>query len=48
VLAAFLGLGFFVVALIRKRLAFVWPLAAVVLTIVAFYAGTALATAALA
>lgn len=48
VLAAALGIGFFVVALIRKRLAFVWPLGAVVLTVIVFYAGTALATAALA
>lgn len=40
VLAWFLGLGFFVVSVIRKRLAFIWPLAGVIVTIVLFYIGT--------
>lgn len=48
VIATFLGIGFFVVALIRRRVAFVWPLVAVIVTVIAFYAGTWLATQALA
>lgn len=40
VLALFLGFGMFLVSLIRKRVAFMWPLAAIVLTIVLFYLGT--------
>ncbi|HWR86341.1 MAG TPA: hypothetical protein VN200_10135 [Rhodoglobus sp.] len=40
IIVTFLGVGFFVVALIRKRLAFVWPLGAFIIVLVAFYAGT--------
>jgi O-antigen ligase len=40
ILALFLGFGMFLVSLVRKRLAFYWPLAAIVITIVLFYAGT--------
>lgn len=40
VLAQFLGFGMFLVSIIRKRVAFVWPLAAIVLTIALFYLGT--------
>lgn len=39
VLAAFLGLGMAVVSLIRRRLLFVWPLAAIALTVAAYYGG---------
>ena len=42
VFAAALGLGFFIVRLIQKRLAFTWPLLGIVATIVALYAGTAI------
>lgn len=45
VLAFFLGLGFFVVNLLRKRYAFYWPLLAIAVTVGLFYAGTALAGA---
>lgn len=40
VLALFLGFGMFIVSIIRKRIAFVWPLGAIVLTIALFYLGT--------
>lgn len=40
VLALFLGVGLFIVALIRKRVGFYWPLAGIVLTLAVFYAGT--------
>ena len=48
VLAVFLGIGMFVVALIRKRLSFYWPLGAFVVMLIAFYIAAALAGAALA
>ena len=41
VFAAALGLGFFVVRLIQKRLAFYWPIIGIVVTTAALYAGTA-------
>lgn len=44
VIAFFLGLGFFVVNLIRRRYAFYWPLAAIVVTVGLFYLGTWLAS----
>jgi hypothetical protein len=37
ILALFLGFGMFVVSLIRKRVAFYWPLIGIVVTIAAFY-----------
>jgi hypothetical protein len=40
VLAFFLGLGFFVVNLVRRRYGFYWPLAALVVTLGLFYLGT--------
>jgi len=40
VLALFLGFGLFLVNVIRKRVAFYWPLAGIVLTLVLFYIGT--------
>jgi uncharacterized BrkB/YihY/UPF0761 family membrane protein len=40
VLALFLGFGMFIVNLIRKRVAFYWPLAGVVVSLVLFYVGT--------
>jgi ABC-type multidrug transport system permease subunit len=48
VIATALGIGFFIVALLRRRVAFVWPLIALVVTVAAFYGGTALASSALA
>lgn len=48
VIATALGIGFFVVALIRRRIAFVWPLLGLVVTLVGFYGGTWVATQALA
>jgi len=44
VFAAFIGVGMFIVRLIRKRLAFVWPLAMFILIVIAFYGGTYLAS----
>jgi hypothetical protein len=46
VFAAALGLGFFVVRLIQKRLAFYWPLLGIVVTIAALYIGSAIVGAA--
>lgn len=40
VLSLFLGFGMFVVSLIRRRWAFYWPLAGVIVTLVLFYVGT--------
>lgn len=40
VLGIFFGFGMFVVFVIRKRWAFYWPLAGIVLTLVLFYLGT--------
>lgn len=40
VIAFFLGLGFFVVAMLRKRYGFFWPLGAIVVTLVLYYLGT--------
>jgi hypothetical protein len=40
ILAFFLGLGFFVVAMIHKRFGFFWPLGAIIVTLVVFYIGT--------
>lgn len=37
VLAIFLGFGMFVVSLVRKRVAFYWPLIGVVITIAVYY-----------
>ncbi|MCU1579646.1 MAG: hypothetical protein JWP19_1850 [Rhodoglobus sp.] len=40
VLAFFLGLGFFVVNMVRKRYGFYWPLAAIIVTVGLFYLGS--------
>ncbi len=40
VLAFFLGIGFFVVNLVRKKYGFYWPLAAIVVTVALFYVGS--------
>ncbi len=40
VLITLLGIGMFVVSLIRKRYAFWWPLAAIVVTVAVFYVAT--------
>ena len=40
VLAFFLGLGFFLVNMVRKRYGFYWPLAAIAVTVALFYAGS--------
>ena len=39
VLALFLGFGMFIVSLIRKKLAFYWPLIGAAVTLVLFYVG---------
>jgi hypothetical protein len=44
VFAAFIGAGMFIVRLIRKRLAFVWPLVTFIVIVIAFYGGTYLAS----
>ena len=43
ILAMFVAVGMVVVRLIQKRYTFVWPLGAVILLIIAFYAATFLA-----
>lgn len=40
VLAFFLGIGFFIVNMVRKRYGFYWPLAAIVVTVALFYVGS--------
>ena len=40
IIGFFLGVGMFIVSLIRKRLTFWWPLGAVILIIIAFYAAS--------
>jgi len=40
IVAFFLGLGFFAVAIFRKRYGFFWPLGAIIVTIGVFYLGT--------
>lgn len=40
ILGAFAGVGMFIVALLRRRLAFVWPLGAFVVVLAGFYLGT--------
>ena len=37
IIGSFLGIGTFIVSLIRKRLTFWWPLGAVILILIAFY-----------
>ncbi|CAN5182258.1 hypothetical protein BH11ACT4_BH11ACT4_22470 [soil metagenome] len=40
VLAFFLGVGFFIVNMVRRRYGFYWPLLAIVVTVGLFYLGT--------
>ena len=40
VFAGFIGAGMFVVRLIRKRVAFLWPLITLVIMVAGFYVGT--------
>jgi hypothetical protein len=44
IVAFFLGLGFFAVAIFRKRYGFFWPLGAIIITVGVFYLGTWLAS----
>lgn len=40
VIVFFLGVGFFLVNMVRRRYGFYWPLAAIVVTVALFYVGT--------
>ena len=40
VIAFFLGVGFFIVSMIRRRYGFYWPLAAIIVTVGLFYVGS--------